>query len=364
MAYNYEWPYTDPERYNDDWLLTKMKQLASEWEQMKVKFTTLEEYVKNYFANLNLQDEVNKKIDAMIADGSFASIINNKLPGSIWGGTVITMTNSFDIHSLSSGGYTLFNNILQRINIENYIALNDENYSLMSPSRSYYRVLEDFLRNNTLNERVVAVFVLLDKSDFTYDVNLLLEAMRQLNILVRSSTKAHLFFFNPLFSSLSITSEEVEMYRKITQVTEQIEASFTSLPTHYLITGSEDIITDGHLTIKGLEFYATEVLNKLYFSNYSPYYYGTSITTQTGVISLRPYLVDAHFLMCKISITITNSIDSNFRLPIVCVSGGSYIIGNNASINLTWNSSGMFYLQQVKGDINTTLYGDICINLQ
>lgn len=75
MAYNYEWPYTDPEQYNDDWLLTKMKQLAAEWEQMKVKFTTLEEYVKNYFANLNLQDEVNKKIDAMIADGSFNTLL-------------------------------------------------------------------------------------------------------------------------------------------------------------------------------------------------------------------------------------------------------------------------------------------------
>ena len=27
MAYNYEYPYTDPNRYNDDWLLNKMKDL-------------------------------------------------------------------------------------------------------------------------------------------------------------------------------------------------------------------------------------------------------------------------------------------------------------------------------------------------
>lgn len=27
MAYNHEYPYTDPERYNDDWLLNKMKEL-------------------------------------------------------------------------------------------------------------------------------------------------------------------------------------------------------------------------------------------------------------------------------------------------------------------------------------------------
>ena len=27
MAYNYEYPYTDPNRYNDDWLLNKMEEL-------------------------------------------------------------------------------------------------------------------------------------------------------------------------------------------------------------------------------------------------------------------------------------------------------------------------------------------------
>ena len=29
MAYNYEYPYTDPNRYNADWLLNKMKELES-----------------------------------------------------------------------------------------------------------------------------------------------------------------------------------------------------------------------------------------------------------------------------------------------------------------------------------------------
>lgn len=43
MAFNYEFPYTDPNLYNDDWLLSKMKELAaaikdlddwrSEWEE-------------------------------------------------------------------------------------------------------------------------------------------------------------------------------------------------------------------------------------------------------------------------------------------------------------------------------------------
>ena len=34
MAYNYEFPYTDPNLYNDDWLLRKMKELLARVEDL------------------------------------------------------------------------------------------------------------------------------------------------------------------------------------------------------------------------------------------------------------------------------------------------------------------------------------------
>lgn len=34
MAYNYEFPYTDPNFYNDDWLLKHMKQLIADIDQL------------------------------------------------------------------------------------------------------------------------------------------------------------------------------------------------------------------------------------------------------------------------------------------------------------------------------------------
>lgn len=34
MAFNYEFPYTDPNLYNDDWLLKKMKELAADIEEI------------------------------------------------------------------------------------------------------------------------------------------------------------------------------------------------------------------------------------------------------------------------------------------------------------------------------------------
>lgn len=35
MAYNYEFPYTDATRYNDDWLLKKMKELAARLDDLE-----------------------------------------------------------------------------------------------------------------------------------------------------------------------------------------------------------------------------------------------------------------------------------------------------------------------------------------
>ena len=83
MAYNYEYPYTDPNRYNSDWLLNKVKELAAEWLQTseewkntEKEFNELKAYVMNYFDNLDVQEEVSKKLDEMLADGSLLDLIS------------------------------------------------------------------------------------------------------------------------------------------------------------------------------------------------------------------------------------------------------------------------------------------------
>jgi len=35
MAFNYEFPYTDPNLYNDDWLLKRMKELLSQLDELE-----------------------------------------------------------------------------------------------------------------------------------------------------------------------------------------------------------------------------------------------------------------------------------------------------------------------------------------
>lgn len=66
MAYNYEFPYTDPNRYNDDWLLNRMKDLL-------VRMDSIEAWKEEY------QDayEAFKKMVSDIEHGKFPDSIRN-----------------------------------------------------------------------------------------------------------------------------------------------------------------------------------------------------------------------------------------------------------------------------------------------
>ena len=67
MAYNYEYPYTDPNRYNADWLLNKMKELEGRLDGIledAVKLT--KEYVDTRLSEYQAQiTQIRKEIQAV-----------------------------------------------------------------------------------------------------------------------------------------------------------------------------------------------------------------------------------------------------------------------------------------------------------
>ena len=71
-----KYPYTDFHELNLDWFMSEFKKLVAEWEETKGEWNTLHDYVQNYFENLNVQTEINNKINAMILDGTFADIVS------------------------------------------------------------------------------------------------------------------------------------------------------------------------------------------------------------------------------------------------------------------------------------------------
>lgn len=75
-------PYTNFHKLNQDWFLNEFNKVLKEWAEMKKSFSNLNDafndlksYVQNYFKNLDVQDEINKKLDEMAKDGSLYEII-------------------------------------------------------------------------------------------------------------------------------------------------------------------------------------------------------------------------------------------------------------------------------------------------
>ena len=80
----YQFPGTDFHDLNLDWLLQQMKaclaewtETKGEWDETKEDWTELQEYVQNYFANLDVSEEISAKIDAMVSDGTLLAVIQS-----------------------------------------------------------------------------------------------------------------------------------------------------------------------------------------------------------------------------------------------------------------------------------------------
>lgn len=67
MAYNYEYPYTDPNRYNADWLLNKMKELEGRLDGIVEETLKLtKEYVDDRLINYQKQiSEIRRDIETL-----------------------------------------------------------------------------------------------------------------------------------------------------------------------------------------------------------------------------------------------------------------------------------------------------------
>lgn len=67
MAYNYEYPYTDPNRYNADWLLNKMKELEGRLDGIVEETLKLtKEYVDSRLVNYQTQiAEIRRDIEIL-----------------------------------------------------------------------------------------------------------------------------------------------------------------------------------------------------------------------------------------------------------------------------------------------------------
>ena len=64
-------------------VVESQNQTNENFDELYALFIQLKEYVDNYFKNLDVQEEINNKLDEMVADGTLDKIINEKIFGEL-----------------------------------------------------------------------------------------------------------------------------------------------------------------------------------------------------------------------------------------------------------------------------------------
>lgn len=72
----FKFPYTNFHEMNLDWITEEVKKAVEEWKTVKNDYAELEEFVKNYFSNLDVTEEIGKKLEEMYENGKIAELIS------------------------------------------------------------------------------------------------------------------------------------------------------------------------------------------------------------------------------------------------------------------------------------------------
>lgn len=81
MAYGYEYPYVDPQKYNDDWLIHKVIELEKKWEAFYPKWEESIEDLNEMVA------QIKKELDAILnVSPAFLEKIISEAIKNVWFG--------------------------------------------------------------------------------------------------------------------------------------------------------------------------------------------------------------------------------------------------------------------------------------
>lgn len=72
-------PYSNFHDLNLDWIINQWADMKKSFATYEEAFADLKNFVDSFFENLNLQEEVNKKLDEMVTSGEMSAIIKNLL---------------------------------------------------------------------------------------------------------------------------------------------------------------------------------------------------------------------------------------------------------------------------------------------
>lgn len=94
--------------FNLDWFLNKFKELREKWDETEAAWLALKEYVNTFFDELDVQEEINNKIDDMKESGELGRLIYSLINSSIFPAfvdSIADMTNKAIPYVLTPEGY-------------------------------------------------------------------------------------------------------------------------------------------------------------------------------------------------------------------------------------------------------------------
>lgn len=115
-------PYTNFHELNQDWFLQEFNKIVAQWKAMQKNFDTLHDafndlksYVQDYFKNLDVQDEINNKIDELVNSGKFDTILAKYFSNKI---QVLNVSKMIEIDNPVIGTYYSTLNYYENDNVE------------------------------------------------------------------------------------------------------------------------------------------------------------------------------------------------------------------------------------------------------
>lgn len=331
MAYNHEYPYTDPYRYNDDWLLNEMKRLADEWAAMKKQFDTLQDafndlkaYVENYFSNLDVQVEVENVLNKWLADGTIDSIIGKYVNGytqALWGGKgAIVIGGNFAMSRTTSGTYLGYTAI-RELNIYPIATVLNEGSSMMlNGENNYFHRALAWKNSNSdyLAKGYRYVFIFPERSDTAYTIPQYASNARQIANLFPGCIAINLPYLLPnydislediayynFFNTLSGTGTYIMSFPNLTMPFQYLDNFYTNL-THDILSPS------------GTYCYSNKLLSTTQFQ-LVPLRTGAHTYTfpEGGSITFRPRDSMGMTFVVSLSYVLRPNMNDKIQIPVV-----------------------------------------------
>lgn len=184
-------PYTNFHELNQDWFLTEFNKVLEQWKAMQKNFDNLQDafndlksYVQDYFKNLDVQDEINNKLDQMNEDGTLNILLqmhsrtvlpSNDISGNTDTKNIQKMITEFGYVELFSGIYYINkpiklksgNTIIGSGNENTIIECSSDFCTLLENSSADKLILKNFRVNDTTGEHIGLNFIGTTTSPYT-----------------------------------------------------------------------------------------------------------------------------------------------------------------------------------------------------